>query len=235
MHLYNSFITKIIRNLHDRGISRSFIHLKRQLDRRKKYKDLDLWGIIDADEMDVIDDLKNHGRRYEATKPFIFKEIFKKLDWNFNESTFLDFGCGKGAVLAYATEYHFKKIIGIEYSKGLSEIADLNMKKLSLKSKSSIEYEILNMDASEYKIPPEVDCIYLFNPFDACILEKVVKNILNSLHEYNRKIIIIYTNAIHEEVLIKHSFETLTSVAADLFDVYLEGYKIVVFSNPRNF
>ena len=231
---------KVIRNLKDRGIANTFIHFKRQLSQRIKYHDLDLWGTTGKDfwgntgqeDENAAPEGGKHGYRYEATKPYIFKEAFKNLEWNFNNSIFIDFGCGKGAGLLYASTYHFKKIIGIEYSQQLCDIADQNMKKFTLRSKRNIDYEVIHMDASEYKIPPESDCFYFFNPFDATILEKVIQNILVSLEINKRKILIIYINALHNEVLKKYSFTEIKNFSVESLDVYLGDYKICIYTNP---
>jgi hypothetical protein len=230
---------KIKRNLKDRGLVNSFVHFKRQFSRRTKYRGLDLWRTIGKDLWGTTGqedesrkpEEKKHYYRYEATKPFIFKEAFRNLDWHFNESTFIDFGCGKGAGLLYASDYRFKKLIGVEFSQQLCDIANENMKKFVLRSRHKIDYDIVHKDACEFEIPPESDCFYFFNPFDGTILEKVIRNILRSLETNKRKIIIVYINALHHEILKKYSFNEIKCVSAKSLDVYLGDFKICVYTN----
>jgi len=233
---------KMIRNIKHRGLSKSFVHLKRQLSLRMKYRYLDLWGNTGQDLFgtngrdgeNATPAVNMHNYRFESTKPFVFKEVFRNLEWNFNESTFIDFGSGKGAGLVYASAYHFKKLIGVEISQQLCDIAGQNMKIFTSRSKHKIDYEVVHTDAGEYQIPPESDCFYFFNPFDATILEQVIKNILASLEKKSRKILIIYINALHNEVMKKYSFKEIKCISADLLDVYLDDYKIYIYTNPEN-
>jgi len=79
---------------------------------------------------------------YAATHITTLSYIFSKLDINENDG-FIDIGCGKGAVLRYASNFPFKTIVGLEIEKFLCQIAWKNMKKLKLDEK----IEIINEDA----------------------------------------------------------------------------------------
>jgi len=47
--------------------------------------------------------------------------VLEKLSINHSEFTFIDFGSGKGRVLFLASEYPYKKIIGVELARMLHE------------------------------------------------------------------------------------------------------------------
>src|SRR5580704_1011434 len=53
---------------------------------------------------------------YWPTPPELFHEAFSTFSINYSEFTFIDFGSGKARVLLLASDYPFRKIIGVEFS-----------------------------------------------------------------------------------------------------------------------
>src|SRR5690606_37629429 len=64
---------------------------------------------------------------YVPTTASIIYEIIGSLDLHPNEFTFVDMGSGKGRALLVASEFAFKKIVGIEISDELHRIAERNV------------------------------------------------------------------------------------------------------------
>ena len=69
--------------------------------------------------------------------------------------------------------------------------------------------KIINNDAYTYSIPNDVDCIFLFNPFDDYLMKGVVRNILQSLAAHPRTIKIIYANPLNKSRFIDAGFEEI--------------------------
>ncbi|MGE5424790.1 MAG: class I SAM-dependent methyltransferase [Syntrophothermus sp.] len=224
---------KLTRSIRNRGIYGTFLTILNRYIFRFRFRELDLWGNVDPPDMEGPDHVKEHAARYEPTNPLYFRKVFDKLDWNYHNSVFVDFGCGKGASMVYASGMNFKKIIGVEFCKNLSGIAHKNLAKHAHRSVRYPDYEVVNSDAAEYDIPAEADCFYFFNPFDAVILDKVMKNIFRSLHNRNRKILIVYLNAIHWEIIEKYPVRLIKSLPPDELDVYFPGGACVyLFDEP---
>ena len=97
------------------------------------------------------------------------------------------------------------------------------MQKLSDKQREAIDFKIVNTDASLYEIPPDADCFYFFNPFDAIILDRVMQNIYKSLAISNRRIIIIYLNALHREIIEKYPVQKIKFLPTKELDIYYHG------------
>ncbi len=119
---------------------------------------------------------------------------------------FLDIGCGKGRALCVAAHYGFIKLSGIDFSTPLANAAEKNLQ-LTKEKIPAITYRIYNNDAFYFEIPGDVDCIFLFNPFDEVIMSGVVYNILESLKENPRTITVIYVNALHKEAFTIAGFK----------------------------
>jgi SAM-dependent methyltransferase len=218
-----NYKAKIIRSLRGRGIWGSIMFLPMRLWHNRKFRNFDFRGTIDPFDLDGPDEVKIHASKYEATSHLFFKKLFASLNWPYQESTFVDFGCGKGAALLYACKLGFRKVIGVEFSPSLAETAIINMQKLSDKQSNAIDFKIVNTDASLYEIPPDADCFYFFNPFDASILDKVMQNIYMSLAIRNRRIIIIYLNALHREVIEKYPVQKIKFLPTKELDIYYHG------------
>jgi predicted RNA methylase len=112
------------------------------------------------------------------------------------DSNFVDIGSGKGRVLLIASQYGFRKVVGIEFSRELCNIARRNVEVFSRKVKPSSSIEVIETDATEYHFHPEDRVLFMYNPFDAFILAKVLDRIRSSLEENPRPIWLIYNTPI---------------------------------------
>jgi SAM-dependent methyltransferase len=231
MNIFDIYAGKIRRSLKERGIINSVMFIPRRYFQTFRFRKFDFGGLVETSEMDVPEELKKHAVKYEPSNHLLFKMLFDKLDWSFQESTFVDFGCGKGATLIYASELGFKKLVGIEFSPKLAETALDNLKKLSDQNGAKVNFEIANIDAALFDIPPDADCFYFFNPFDGFILNKVLQNITRSLEIAPRKILIVYLNALHHQVIENYQFKKVKYLSPGELDIYLLGGAYVYRNN----
>jgi SAM-dependent methyltransferase len=110
---------------------------------------------------------------------------------------FVDLGCGEGRVVFFVALQKLEKVIGVEISKEIIDIARKNLKNLRL-CNSPIEF--VYSDATKYDLQ-EGTVFFMFNPFDAITLEKVLNNLRNSVTENPREIHIVYYVPAHHELL----------------------------------
>lgn len=142
-----------------------------------------------------------------------------------NRNHFFDIGCGKGRAMCVAAHYGFAKISGIDFSKTFCEAAEKNLSVTKIKM-SSFVYSVSVKDASNTIIPPDVDCIFLFNPFDDTVMKKVVKNIALSLQKKPRQMNIIYSNPICKNLFTSNGFsETYHSKKLTYFEICILSNK----------
>src|SRR5665213_2726993 len=114
-----------------------------------------------------------HGTRYQASAENTVRWCIENCGMRHEETTFVDVGCGKGRVLIIAAMYPFKRIIGVEYSSDLANACRKNLEKLHLIEKA----EVVVADACDFTFPGGDVFAFLYNPFDAVILERVLKNL----------------------------------------------------------
>ncbi len=116
----------------------------------------------------------------------------------FKLNHFLDIGCGKGRAMCVAAYYGFNQVSGIDFSKELCKNATENLETTKVQF-PLLSYQVINNDAFYYEIPIDVDCIFLFNPFDEIIMSGLIENIDISLEEFPRDFYIIYLNPLHKK------------------------------------
>lgn len=125
-----------------------------------------------------------------------------------NRQHLLDIGCGKGRAICVAANMHYQQVTGIDFSEKLCAEAEINLQHTQQQF-PQLEYTITTIDAADFAIPNTVDCIFLFNPFHATILQPVVANIMQSLQEKKRKLYIIYINPLYKQVFLTEGFTEL--------------------------
>lgn len=137
-------------------------------------------------------------RGYEGCYPV--RKLLSKLNINEKDSI-LDIGCGKGLFLYYARKFNFNKIVGIEYSENLSNIAKNNFSLINDK-----RIRVINIDARLFSYYEDYNYFFINNPFSAEIMDFVIDNIIE-----NRKstVTVIYQFPFSKELFIKKGFKVL--------------------------
>jgi len=149
---------------------------------------------------------------YQPTEPILFREMMSGVIERAESSgtttriavteySFVDLGCGKGRALLMASEYPFRRILGVELLPELSRIAQENIRKFKSDSQKCCAIEVICGDARLFQFLPEPAIFYLFNPFPKGVLEAVIGNLGHSLEETPRPVFVLYHNPLLESVL----------------------------------
>lgn len=119
-----------------------------------------------------------------------------------SSDVFVDIGCGKGRVICCAARFNIRGVTGVEISKNLCEIAERNAVRVS---RRRAPITIINT--------PAQDCdylngtvFYLFNPFGALTLRRVLTKIQLSVSAHPRLVRIVYVNPQHESLFQAHDW-----------------------------
>jgi len=154
-------------------------------------------------------------RPYFATEPWLFEQIIDALALSIQQSpmsqgtvaqtglqdfTFIDLGSGKGRALLMASEYPFKRIIGVEFMSELHLAAEKNIAGYSSDRQQCRQLESICMDARDFHFPDGPLAVYLFNPFSESTFARVLENLRQSIEQTPRPIYIAYRFTEHEKV-----------------------------------
>jgi len=144
---------------------------------------------------------------YQPTDPVLFQEMMGTLEEiahpNLPDFTFIDLGSGKGRTLLMASDYPFRRIIGVELLPSLDQIANENLRRYKNDSQQCFTLESVCADATQFPLPSEPLVGYLFNPFPEPGLRQVIGNLEQSLREHPRAVYVLYHNPLLEHVLAK--------------------------------
>lgn len=138
---------------------------------------------------------------YQPIEPELFREIMNSLSIEFSQFTFADIGSGKGRALLLASEYPFRRILGIELLPELHAMAQENIGKFAGTNLRCGPIEALCGDAREFAFPEGALAILLNNPLPEGGLRILMGNLESSLRENPRPAFVIYANPILEKVL----------------------------------
>ena len=140
---------------------------------------------------------------YQPTEPSLFHEMLGSLRIDFRSFTFVDLGSGKGRALLLASDYRFRRIVGVELIPDLHRIAQQNLNAYKSAAQKCFAIESICGDVREFSLPKEPLLIYLFNPFLESVLEQVIANLERSLAEHPRPIFIVYHNPALSAVVVR--------------------------------
>jgi SAM-dependent methyltransferase len=104
---------------------------------------------------------------------------------------FLDIGSGAGRMVCAAARLPFGRVLGLEISPALVELARMNI--LSLKGRQS-DCEMICADARHYLIPDDVTIVFMYNPFGGSIFESTLGQIVDSYDRKPRRMRLVYAN-----------------------------------------
>jgi SAM-dependent methyltransferase len=142
---------------------------------------------------------------YQPTEPLLFQEMLEALSQqshpDFHDFVFIDLGSGKGRTLLMASDYPFRRIVGVELLRSLHQAAQENLSKYQSETQKCFALESICADATEFFFPAEPTVLYLFNPFPESGLRRVIANLEESLRTHPRVVYLLYHNPLLERVL----------------------------------
>lgn len=152
------------------------------------------WGIdtshrVTRDQLGYTD-LSLH--KYTPTDYLGFQRVMRHVRVT-GEDVFIDYGSGMGRVLIMAAMYPFKRVLGVELSPSLNEIAVRNVDRVRGRLRCQ-NIEAHQRDATTFPLPDNVTVVFCYSPFRGAVLSKVVDQIEDSLRRAPRKATIIFKN-----------------------------------------
>jgi SAM-dependent methyltransferase len=141
------------------------------------------------------------GGAYQPSEPQLFHRMLDALPIDFREFAFIDLGSGKGRALLMASDYPFRRILGVELLPELHRIALENIAKYRNPPQKCFAIESCCGDALDFEFPPEPMVLYIFNPFPETGLAKAIGKLEDSIARNPRPVYVVYHNPMLEHVL----------------------------------
>ncbi len=141
------------------------------------------------------------GAGYQPIESDFFHHILAQLALDYSSFTFLDIGSGKGRALLLASDYPFRRIVGVELLPELHRVALENISKYKSHHQRCFAIESLRLDALDFEFPPDPLFVFLFNPLPESGLRVVFDHLARSISAQPRVSYLVYANPIHEYLL----------------------------------
>jgi SAM-dependent methyltransferase len=155
----------------------------------------DTSGFVSSDHLPVGEPARAHAICYAGSQPSVLRTALKALP-PLGLCTFVDLGCGKGRPLLVASEFPFRDILGVELSPSLAEIARRNAAAIAQRFPQRTAIRVVVADASEFPLPAGDLVVFLYHPFGAELVAKVVAAVEAAVMTGHRAIYVVYYNPV---------------------------------------
>jgi predicted RNA methylase len=143
---------------------------------------------------------------YYAVAPSVFEGILVR--WRrctplapVDEFTFVDLGAGMGRAMLLAAGYPFRAVLGVELNPTLARIAKRNMAVWRAEGRAQAPFRLVCGDVTEFDLPPGPCVAFMFNPFGAPVLRRMLNHWTRSFSQRAGQLDILYVNNEQEAIL----------------------------------
>ena len=147
-----------------------------------------------------------HNTAYYGIAPSVFREMVVR--WRrtkpvapIDEFTFVDFGAGMGRAVLLASELPFRAVVGVELNATLARIARRNAAVWRKTGRARAPMHIQCRDAAEFRFPEGPCVAFLFNPFGAPVMRRLLGAMAKSFAGRGGQLDLLYVNNEQEAVL----------------------------------
>lgn len=187
---------------------------------------VDTSGLVPAKHLVTGHANDEHVTAYYGVAPSILRTLIGR--WRetvpphpISSYTFIDIGAGKGRGIMVASEFPFRRVIGVELNPAMAAVARENVVRWNAMhagdptAERVAPIEVLEQDALQLELPPGPVLLFLFHPFEAPVLKALIRSIetqFGARAKSDREPVLdlLYVNAECANVLDKHpAFEQL--------------------------
>jgi SAM-dependent methyltransferase len=151
-------------------------------------------GIMPLHLLSIDSPHRELGVRYQASHPEGVRALIRCLPLPPEELTFIDLGAGKGRVLLLASEFPFRRVLGVEFSPELAEIARTNVGTFRAGRTACEDITVVCAETVDYELPDEPTVVYIYNAFEPPVMHKVFVNLQRSWERNPRRLLLILVN-----------------------------------------
>ena len=140
-----------------------------------------------------------HATAYYGVAPSVFERLISR--WratkpisSTREFTLIDVGAGMGRAVLLASEMPFRRVIGIELHPLLARIARRNLQHWRNARRVHVPASIRCCDAVDVPLPSGPTVLFLFNPFGAPVMRRLLKKIARDFAHRPGELDLLYVN-----------------------------------------
>ena len=187
---------------------------------------VDTGGVLQGKQLHSGHPHDRHTAGYFGSQPSAFRAaigvwrgMLLEDGYALEDFTFLDIGCGKGRVLMLASEFGFRRIVGIDLSPGLLVKARRNLRRWNRSPhpcpRLCQDISVQQADVLDFPLPDIPTLLYLYHPFEGELFATWARTLLAAARTRTAPLYVAYMNPVHEEHLLSAP-ETTRLWAGDL-------------------
>jgi SAM-dependent methyltransferase len=147
-----------------------------------------------------------HATAYYGVAPSVFRALARRWQrsrpgWPIEQFSFIDFGAGMGRAVLLAAELPFRDAVGVELNPTLARIARKNLAVWRASGRARTPMKIICGDVVDFPLPPGPCLAFLFNPFGAPVMRRLLTSWRKSMAGRPGQLDLIYVNNEQERVL----------------------------------
>jgi predicted RNA methylase len=147
-----------------------------------------------------------HATAYFGVAPSVFRELLRRWRQShpaapIEQTTFVDFGAGMGRAMLIAALQPFRAVVGVELNPALVRLARRNMTRWRKIANPQAPMRLVSGDVADYRIPTGPCVAFLFNPFGATVMRRLLRAMSQSFARRPGELDILYVNNEQESVL----------------------------------
>jgi len=163
-------------------------------------------GLIPAGELLTGHSSDAHVTAYYGVAPSILRNLVEL--WlemgpacKIGRYTFVDIGAGKGRAMLVASELPFKQVIGVELNPAMADVAQRNVdhwiesREGDPTARRHAPVRLVEQDALEFEFPKTPCVAFLFHPFEAPLMKKLLRQIEKQFAKRSGQLDVLYVNA----------------------------------------
>jgi SAM-dependent methyltransferase len=131
---------------------------------------------------------------YIPSSEALVERVFSALALDPSRLTFVDYGCGKGRVLLLAARHGFQRVIGVEISPELVEVARKNVVAFRTRHPEVCSIEVVCSDAAAFIPPAENAVYYFYQPFPDWVMDRVLSRLVDTMDQSRRDVYVVHVS-----------------------------------------
>lgn len=152
-------------------------------------------GAEQVAELRVDPIIARHMSPYAGSQPSIIRQAIATLP-DLSECSFIDLGCGKGRPLVVASEFPFRRVVGVELAPDLVSTARANAATVHERFPERPAIEIVEDNAARFRWPDGRLVLFCYHSFDADLVGELVVSLERALAGSVEHLFVIYYNPV---------------------------------------
>jgi Methyltransferase domain len=149
-------------------------------------------GRIALRELAIDSENRALGFPYVPSPGTLVNTLLLNVEEDLARFEFIDFGSGKGRVLLVASHYPFRRVVGVEFSSELHQIAQENIRRYQSPARRCRAVYSVCADAATFALPERACVLYFNNPFAGPVFARVLGNIQVAHERAHPKLYALY-------------------------------------------